>query len=131
MTLKSPSGRIAAETLGAVTTWSVPPVTDTGRVISSAEKEARDQRDKLLKQGKETIENIEVPARSGKAGMSAKHMQEIYDSVEQDGFKQGQQAGFQKGQAEGYEAGRQQGLMEMRAELAVEQSRLRGLIISG
>lgn len=124
MTSKSVPGRIPAEEVGEVRTWIIPPVTDSGRVLSSAEKEARENRDKLLRQGRETIENVDVPLQAGKPGMSAKHMQEIYDSIEKDGFKQGQQEGFQQGQAEGYEAGRQQGLIEMRAQLAVEQARL-------
>ncbi|MES2823866.1 MAG: flagellar assembly protein FliH [Pseudomonadota bacterium] len=123
MTAKIP-GRIPAEEVGDIRSWIIPPVTDTGRILSSAEKEAREHRDKLLRQGKETIENVDMPLPAGKPGMSAKHMQEIYDSIEKDGFKQGQQEGFQQGKAEGYEAGRQQGLIEMRAQLAIEQSHL-------
>ncbi len=128
MTLKSIPGRIPAEDVGEVRTWIIPPVTDGGRILSSAEKEARENRDKLLRQGKEKIENVDLPMRPGKPGMSAQHMQEIYDSIEKDGFKQGQQEGFQQGQAEGYEAGLQQGLVEMRAQLAIEQSRLQTIM---
>ncbi len=127
MTSKSTPGRIPAESVGDVRAWVMPPVTDSGRVLSSAEKEARESRDKLLRQGKETIENVEMSVRS-KPGMSAKHMQDIFDSVEKDGFAQGFKNGQQQGQAEGYEAGRQQGLIEMREQLAIEQARMQTLM---
>jgi flagellar assembly protein FliH len=126
MTDKTLPPRIPAEQLGDVRPWNMPPVTDTGRVLSSAQKEARDIRDKMLKQGRETIENVDVPVQK-KAGMTAHEMQSIFDSAEKDGFKQGHAEGLQKGQAEGYEAGRQQGLKEMRAQLVAEQQRFQKL----
>jgi flagellar assembly protein FliH len=122
------TGRIPAESVGEVKSWLMPPIADTSRVLSSAQKEARDRRDKLLRQGKEKIENVDMPVSANKPGMSAKEMQAIYDSVAQDGFKQGKEAGFQQGQAEGYEAGRQQGLVEMQAQLAIEKTHLKTLM---
>jgi flagellar assembly protein FliH len=126
MTSKSLPGRIAAEDLGNVTSWMLPPVDDSGRVLSSAEKEARLRREKLLRNGKEKIETVEIPEQQ-KTGMTAQDLQEIFDAAEKDGFAQGQAAGFEKGKAEGYEAGRQQGLMEMRAHLTLEQQRFQSL----
>jgi flagellar assembly protein FliH len=126
MTDKTLPSRIPAEQVGEVRAWNVPPVND-GRVLSSAQKEARDRREKLLQQGREKIENVELPVQK-KAGMTAHEMQSIFDSAEKDGFKQGHAAGLEKGQAEGYEAGRQQGLKEMRAQLVTEQQRFQKLM---
>jgi flagellar assembly protein FliH len=122
MTDKLSSGRISAENVGGAKSWVLPPVNDAGKVLSSAEKEARERRERLLKQGKERIENIEVP-HTAKAGMTAKDMQDIFDTAEKDGFSQGQAAGFAQGQAEGYEAGRMQAQKEMQVMLAQEQQK--------
>jgi flagellar assembly protein FliH len=121
MTSKAMPGRIPSENLGEVTSWMLPPVDESGRVLSSAEKEARMRREKMLRQGKEKIENIEIPAQQ-KTGMTAQEMQEIFDAAEKDGFAQGHTEGVEKGKADGYEAGRQQGLMEMRAQLTLDSS---------
>ncbi|GGY68373.1 flagellar assembly protein FliH [Cellvibrio zantedeschiae] len=126
MTSKSMPGRIASENLGEVTSWMLPPVDDTGKVLSSAEKEARMRREKLLQQGKEKIETVEIPAQQ-KTGMTAQEMQEIFDAAEKDGFAQGHAEGLEKGRSDGYEAGRQQGLMEMRAQLTLEQQRFQSI----
>lgn len=126
MTSKSMPGRIPAEELGEVKSWFMPAVDDTGRILSSAELEARQRREKLLRQGKEKIETVEIPAQQ-KTGMTAQEMQEIFDAAEKDGFAQGHTSGFEKGKADGYEAGRQQGLMEMRAQLTLEQQRFQGI----
>lgn len=126
MTSKSLPGRIASENLGDVTSWMLPLVDDTGRVLSSAEKEARDRREKMLQQGKEKIETVEIPVQQ-KTGMTAQEMQEIFDAAEKDGFTQGHATGFEQGKTDGYEAGRHQGLMEMRAQLTLEQQRFHNL----
>ncbi|MFO1388009.1 flagellar assembly protein FliH [Cellvibrio sp.] len=126
MTTKSMPGRIPSEELGEVKSWMLPPVDDTGRILSSAEKEARMRREKLLQQGKEKIETVEIPPQQ-KTGMTAQEMQDIFDAAEKDGFAQGHAAGFEQGKNEGYEAGRQQGLMEMRAHLTLEQQRFQHL----
>jgi len=126
MTSKSMPGRIPAEDLGDVTSWMLPPVDDSGRVLSSAEREARLRREKMLSQGKEKIEDIEIPAPQT-TGMTAQEMQDIFDAAEKDGFVQGHAKGLEQGKAEGYEAGRQQGLMEMRAQLTLEQQRFHHL----
>lgn len=127
MTQKTLPPRIPSDQLGDVRTWMMPPVNDSGRVLSTAEKEARERREKMLRQGKETIENIEIPGAL-KTGMTAQDMQEIFDAAEKDGFTQGHQVGMEQGQAEGYEVGRQQGLMEMRAQLVIEQQRFQKLM---
>lgn len=126
MTTKSMPGRIPSEEVGEVTSWMLPPVDDTGRVLSSVEKEARMRREKLLQQGKEKIETVEI-APQQKTGMTAQEMQDIFDAAEKDGFAQGHAAGLEQGKADGYEAGRQQGLMEMRAHLTLEQQRFQQL----
>ncbi len=126
MTSKSTSGRIAAEDLGEVTSWMLPPVDEAGKVLSSAEREARLRREKLLRQGKEKIETVEMPAPQ-KTGMTAQDMQDIFDAAEKDGFAQGHAEGFEKGKSDGFEAGRQQGLKEMRAQLTLEQQRFHNL----
>lgn len=126
MTSKSMPGRIAAENLGEVTSWMLPLVDEAGKVLSSAEREARLRREKLLRQGKEKIETVEMPAQQ-KTGMTAQDMQEIFDAAEKDGFAQGYAEGVEKGKSDGFEAGRQQGLMEMRAQLTAEQQRFHDL----
>jgi flagellar assembly protein FliH len=120
MSSKVVSGLMPAESVNNAISWVLPPINDSGKVLSSAEKEAKDRREKLLKQSRETVEDVELKVRP-KAGISAKEMQAMYDSVEKDGFSQGQEAGFQQGKAEGYEVGRQQGLVEMQAQLEFEK----------
>ncbi len=121
--------RIPAEAIDQATTWVLPPVADNGRVLSSAEKEARERRERLLRREQEKIETVEMPAQEQvpQVGMTAEEMQAIFDAAEKDGFEQGQRDGFAKGQTEGYEAGRQQGLKEMRAQLVAEQQRFQAL----
>jgi flagellar assembly protein FliH len=122
MSTKTISGLMSAENVNNAVSWVLPPISDSGKVLSSAEKEAKDRREKLLKQSRETVEDVELKVRP-KAGVSAKEMQDMFDSVEKDGFAQGQEAGFQQGKAEGYEAGRQQGLAEMQTQLAIEKQK--------
>lgn len=123
MSTETLQGRIAAEDVSEVKSWILPPVDDSGKILSSAEKEAKDRRQRLLRQGKESIQTVEVPTSPAKTGMTAQEMQDIFDAAEKDGFAQGHTEGYSKGQADGYEAGKQQGLMEMRAQLAIEQQR--------
>ena len=121
--------RIPAEAVDSATTWVIPPITEHGKILSSAEKEARERRERLLRREKETIETIDIPEPEVPAqqGISAEEMQAIFDAAEKDGFEQGHKEGLAKGNAEGYEAGRQQGLMEMRAQLVAEQQRFQKL----
>jgi flagellar assembly protein FliH len=128
MSENSLPNRIAAEDADNVTAWVLPPVSDNGRVLSSAEKEARERRERLLRREQETIETVEIPQEAPpQVGMTAEEMQAIFDSAEKDGFEQGHKEGFAKGNSEGFEAGRQQGLMEMRAQLVAEQQRFQKL----
>lgn len=126
MTQKQPPSRIPAEALGDYQTWHLPIIEDNGRVLSSAEKEARDREEAQRKLEKESIENIDL-AEAPQAGMTAQEMQEIFDAAEQEGFAQGYNEGLEKGRAEGYAAGQQQGLMEMREHLEQEQRRFQNL----
>jgi flagellar assembly protein FliH len=121
--------RIPAEAVDQATTWILPPVSDNGRVLSSAEKEARERRERLLRREQEKIETVEMPVQEQvpQVGMTAEEMQAIFDAAEKDGFEQGHKEGFAKGTIEGYEAGRQQGLKEMRAQLVTEQQRFQAL----
>lgn len=121
--------RIPAEAVDQATAWILPPVSDNGRVLSSAEKEARERRERLLRREQEKIETVElvVEEQAPQIGMTAEEMQAIFDTAEKDGFEQGHKDGFAKGSTEGYEAGRQQGLKEMRAQLVVEQQRFQAL----
>lgn len=128
MTEKTIISRIPAESVENVQTWMLPPITDNGRVLSSAEKEAKERRNALLKRNKESIQTVEMPAPPANVGMTAQEMQAIFDEAEKDGFEQGHKEGFTKGNAEGYEAGRQQGLMEMRAQLVAEQQRFQKIM---
>lgn len=129
MSDNSLQNRIPAEAVENATTWAIPPITDHGQILSSAEKEARERRERLLRREKETIETVEIsePETPPQLGMTAEEMQAIFDTAEKDGFEQGHKEGFTKGNAEGYEAGRQQGLMEMRAQLVAEQQRFHKL----
>lgn len=121
--------RIPAEAVEQATAWVLPPVNDNGRVLSSAEKEARERRERLLRREQEKIETVEivVEEQAPQVGMTAEEMQAIFDAAEKDGFEQGHKEGFAKGNNEGYEAGRQQGLKEMRAQLVAEQQRFQSL----
>jgi len=121
--------RIPAEAVDQATAWILPPVSDNGRVLSSAEKEARERRERLLRREQEKIETVEIAVeeQAPQIGMTAEEMQAIFDAAEKDGFEQGHKEGFAKGSAEGYEAGRQQGLKEMRAQLVAEQQRFQAL----
>ncbi len=121
--------RIPAEAVEQVTTWVLPPVNDNGRVLSSAEKEARERRERLLRREQEKIEVVEIAVEEQpvQLGMAAEELQSVFDTAEKDGFEQGHQEGFTKGNSEGYEAGRQQGLKEMRAQLVAEQQRFQTL----
>lgn len=121
--------RIPAESVDQATTWVLPPVSDNGRVLSSAEKEARERRERLLRREQEKIETVEIPVveQTPQVGMTAEEMQAIFDEAEKEGFEQGHKEGFAKGNTEGYEAGRQQGLKEMRAQLVAEQQRFQAL----
>ena len=121
--------RIPAEDIKQATAWVLPPVADNGRVLSSAEKEARERRERLLRREQEKIETVEMPVQEQvpQVGMTAEEMQAIFDAAEKDGFEQGHSEGFAKGNTEGYEAGRQQGLKEMRAQLVAEQQRFHAL----
>ena len=123
------NNRIPAEDVEHAATWVIPPIADHGRILSSAEKEARERRERLLQREKETIETVEIPEpeQPPQLGMTAEEMQAIFDEAEKAGFEQGHKEGFNKGNAEGYEAGRQQGLMEMRAQLVAEQQRFQKL----
>lgn len=129
MSDNSLQNRIPAEAVENATAWVIPPITEHGNILSSAEKEARERRDRLLRREKETIETVEIPEPEAPPplGMTAEEMQAIFDTAEKDGFEQGHKEGFTKGNAEGYEAGRQQGLMEMRAQLVAEQQRFQKL----
>lgn len=123
MTQKSPPNRIAAEELADFKTWHLPLINDNGTVLPSAEKEARQRQEDLLKRSGESIEDVDLPQGVSKKGMTAKEMQEIFDEAAKDGYDQGHKEGFEKGQSEGYEAGQQKGLMEMRQQLVAEQQR--------
>lgn len=121
-TQKPPPSRIPAEQLAEYKSWNLPVIGDNGRVLSSAEKEAKDRAAAQRRREKESIENVNLPL-GRKGGMTASDMQEIFDAAEKEGFAQGHREGIEKGRAEGYEAGRQQGLMEMRQQLVAEQMR--------
>jgi flagellar assembly protein FliH len=120
--------RIAGETIEAMQPWILPPVNDNGRVLSTAEKEAKERKLALLRKSKESVQTIEMPEpTSPLKGMTAQELETIFATAEQDGFTKGHAEGFEKGRADGYEAGRQQGLKEMREQLTAEQQRFKSL----
>ena len=106
--------------------YQLPIIDDQGRVLPSAEKEARDKREAERRRGQEKIEDVDMPLKH-RSGLSAQDMQEIFDAAEKDGFAQGEKAGYEKGMAEGFAAGQQQGVMEMRQHLVAEQMRFQKL----
>ena len=130
MSEKVISSRIPAETVDEITTWVFPPIDNNGKVLSSAEKEARERRNTLLSRKKESIQTVEIPEPPKQNAMTAEEMQNISDAAEKDGYAQGHKEGLAKGNAEGYAAGQQQGVMEMRAQLVTEQQRFRALVNS-
>jgi flagellar assembly protein FliH len=113
---------INSEEAATAKSWAIPPILKADNILSSAEKEAKERRERMLKKSKEKVETIEV-AGMPNTGISAKQMQSVMDSVEKDGFKQGHKEGFAKGHNEGYEAGRLQALNEMRVQLDEEKKR--------
>jgi len=127
MTDKPVNNRIPAESAQNVRSWVLPPVADNGRVLSSAEKEARDRRNRLLHSSKESIQTIEISAPPTAPVVTAEELQSMFDSAEKEGFEKGYQTGLAQGKAEGYEAGKQQALMEMRPQLVAEQQRFHKL----
>ena len=128
MTDKQPlANRIPAEEVQDVRAWVIPPIADNGRVLSSAEKEARERREALLRGRKESIETIEIPEPPKAPVVTAEELQAMFDEAEKDGFAQGHKEGLAKGTAEGYEAGKQQALMELRPQLIAEQQRFQQL----
>lgn len=128
MTDKQPlANRIPAEEAQDARPWVMPPVADNGRVLSSAEKEARERREALLRGRKESIETIEIPEPPKAPVVTAEELQAMFDEAEKDGFAQGHKEGLAKGTAEGYEAGKQQALMELRPQLIAEQQRFQQL----
>lgn len=127
MTQKITPNRIAAEDVADFRAWSVPPISDNGRVLPSAEKEAKERKTEELKRSGESIQNVDLPAGARKTGMTAQEMQHIFDEAEKDGFAQGYKEGLDKGTSAGYEAGQQKGLMEMRQQLVAEQQRFQSL----
>jgi flagellar assembly protein FliH len=128
MTDPKNQNRIAGETIEAMQPWILPPVNDNGRVLSSAEKEARERKAALLRKSKESVQTIEMPEpTSPLKGMTAQELEKIFSDAEQGGFAKGHAEGFEKGRAEGYEAGRQQGLKDMRDQLTAEQLRFKTL----
>lgn len=126
MSDKSLPTRIPAEEIGEFTSWMIPPIQDSSRVLSTAEKEARERKERLLRQGKEKVEIIEMPS-APKTGLTAQEMQEIIESAEKEGYAQGHQKGYDEGRAQGYEAGRQQAYNETRMALVNEQQRFHQL----
>lgn len=122
MTEKKASNRIAAEDAPDYRAWHLPLIDDNGKVLSSAEKEARDEAKAKARQASEKVEEAELEGRTS-AGISAQDLEAIVEQAEKEGFAQGREAGFEKGQAEGYEAGQQQGLMEMRQQMVEQQQR--------
>ncbi|WP_111640536.1 flagellar assembly protein FliH [Marinimicrobium alkaliphilum] len=122
MTDYKPANRIPAEDAADYRSWHLPLIDDNGKVLSSAEKEARDRAQAKVRQQAEKVEEAELDQGSS-AGISAQELGAIVEQAEKEGFEQGREAGFEKGQAEGYEAGQQQGLMEMRQQLVAEQQR--------
>jgi flagellar assembly protein FliH len=131
MTDSKNQNRIEGETIDAMQPWILPPVNDNGRVLSTAEKEAKERKAALLRKSKESIQTIEMPEPSSPLkGMTAQELEKIFSAAEEDGFSKGKTEGFEKGRAEGYEAGRQQGLKEMREQLTAEQLRFKSLINS-
>lgn len=128
MTDSKNQNRIAGETIDAMQPWILPPVNDNGRVLSTAEKEAKERKAALLRKSKESVQTIEMPEpTSPLKGMTAQELEKIFAAAEEDGFAKGNAEGFEKGRTEGYEAGRQQGLKEMRDQLTAEQLRFKAL----
>ena len=76
MTEQKQSGRIAAETIDAIQPWILPPVNDNGRVLSTAEKEAKERKEALLRKSKESIQTIEMPDQTSPLkGMTAEELE--------------------------------------------------------
>lgn len=102
MTSKLPN-RIALEDLKGVSTWALPNVGTAGKVLSSAEKEARErhQRDQEII---EDVDDKDLPF----APMTAKELQAITEAAEKEGFNKGYQEGFTKGEQDGRERGLEQ-----------------------
>lgn len=127
MTEKSLWGRIPAEEVGEVQSWTLPPIYDHGTVLPSFEKEEKERLAAEQQSENETIETIEVDSIPESSGPTLEELQQIFDEAERDGFAKGHQEGSTKGHSEGFEAGRQQAYQEFKAKLLEEQARFKQL----
>lgn len=118
MTSKIPN-RIAQEDLENVTTWALPNVGASGKTLPSAEKEARERRQR----SEEIIEDVDGDDLSF-APMTAQELQALTESAEKEGFNKGYQEGFAKGESDGRERGLEQSRLKADEVLSAQVSQL-------
>lgn len=96
---------IASEDLDEVLTWQLPNMDGSGKVLSSAEKEARD----VAARANEVIEDVEDVGDMAMSPITAEQLQAITEAAEKEGFEKGEKEGFEQGQKSGHEAGYREG----------------------
>ncbi len=122
MSQKLPN-RIPAEDLESCLSWSLPEIGSGGKILPSAEKEARERQQEQRRRDSEVVEELDSNAVSFEP-ITAKQLQEMTETAEKEGYQQGHEQGYRDGQTEGYRAGQQQGAEEVRTRLTAEQQRL-------
>ncbi len=96
---------IASEDLEEVLTWQLPSMDGSGKVLSSAEKEARDG----AARANEVIEDVEDVGSLVMSPITAEELQAITEAAEKEGFEKGEKDGFEQGQKKGHDEGYQRG----------------------
>ncbi len=120
--------RIPAEQLSGVTAWQLPEVSQSGNILPSAEKEAREQKQQQkleddLAAG-ESVEDVDFPVESQHQAITAEQLQDITAQAESEGRAQGYSDGLEKGLEEGREQGRAEGLEAGKEEIEIAISHL-------
>lgn len=115
--------RIPVKEITDCKTWSMPAIDNSRQVFSSAKKEDK-QRKAAEKRRQQEVVGEEVDSRVLKGPMTAKQLQEITESAQQEGHAEGFKRGFEEGRS----AGHQQGLDKGQEETEQLQARLTQLI---
>jgi flagellar assembly protein FliH len=113
---------MSAQEATEAVTWTLPQV-GRGQRIPSAEKEARERKQREAEQAKERVEDVEPLTLP-----SAEEIAGVMDAARQDGYQEGYQAGQAQGLEEGRALGQQQAYQEAQAETQRLQQTLQQLI---
>ena len=121
--------RIPGNEVKSFDTWQVPVIDDPAKILSSAEKEDRERREKEARQKGEVIgEIVEDPELNGP--ITAAELERITEQAHQEGYQSGFDQGQEQGLKQGREQGQQQAYQEYKQRLSEHCDRL-STIVSG